>query len=101
MEELQQLYLEKLKELQQTPLEGNSESAKYVIFHPLKAGLGNSLATIMDALLVSMLTGRGFYSASRSLSSSLVYEYPIFDNYFTLPFKYHTYSSNSILLLII
>ena len=62
MEELRQLYLEQLKKRQQTPLEDNPESTKYVIFHPLKAGLGNSLATIMDAFLVSMLTNRKFYS---------------------------------------
>lgn len=65
MEELRQSYLEQLKKRQQTPLEDNPESTKYVIFHPLKAGLGNSLATIMDALLVAMLTDRKFYSTFR------------------------------------
>ena len=62
MEQLRQSYLEQLKKRQQTPLEDNPESTKYVIFHPLKAGLGNSLATIMDAFLVAMLTDRKFYS---------------------------------------
>ena len=94
MEELRQSYLEQMKKKQQTPVEDNPESTKYVIFHPLKAGLGNSLAAIMDALLVSMFIDRKFYRTFCCAPSFPVYEYPIFDSYYTLPFKYHTYSSN-------
>ena len=83
-EKRREAYLEQfIKE--QTETDDNNN---YVVFYPLRAGLGNSLAAMIEALLVSMVTHRHFRSRNCNAVYFLhvVYNYPIFNNYFSLPF---------------
>ena len=62
MEGLRDEFLEQLKTRQQLPIDSDPSPNGYVIFYPIKAGLGNSVQSIAEAVLVSILTGRQFYS---------------------------------------
>ena len=83
-EKLREAYLEQYAK-EQTETDDNNN---YVVFYPLRAGLGNSLAAMVEALLVSMVTHRHFRSRKGIATYFLhvVYNYPIFSNYFFLPF---------------
>ena len=62
MEALQNEYLEQLRMRQQVPIDEEPSTNGYVIYYPIKAGLGNSIQAIAEAVLVAVLTGRHFYS---------------------------------------
>ena len=57
-EKLRETYLMKFAK-EQTEVDDNNN---YVVFYPLRAGLGNSLAAMVEALLISMVTHRHFRS---------------------------------------
>ena len=61
MEALRNEFLEQLKTRQQSPIDDDPSPNGYVIYYPIKAGLGNSIQAIAEAVLVSILTGRHFY----------------------------------------
>lgn len=57
-EKLREAYLMKFAK-EQTEVDDNNN---YIVFYPLRAGLGNSLAAMVEALLISMVTHRHFRS---------------------------------------
>lgn len=63
------------------------EEAKYVIIYPMNSGLGNNLGILAEGVLISMLTHRQLLSAPSAFPSLLVYRWPSFHLYFSLPYE--------------
>lgn len=66
------------------------EEAKYVIIYPMNSGLGNNLGILAEGILISMLTHRQLLSVPSAFSSPLVYRWPSFHLYFSLPYENFT-----------
>lgn len=64
-----------------------TDSSKYIVFFPNKAGLGNTLSAWSEALLLAMYSQRFFQCTLIFIISLLVYKWKIILQYYSVPFS--------------
>ena len=62
-------FLELLRHQQDKGLEEEQNNTRYVIFYPIEAGFGNLVSVLAEAIVVSFITNRHFYSSPFSRHS--------------------------------
>lgn len=74
-----------------------TNSTRYVIFYPTYAGLGNTLAVLAEAIVISWVTNRRLRSINSlfELFYRVVHKYSGFQHYFTLPLTDYYYEDAS------
>ena len=97
--EQREVFLDLIRKQQNVELSQESADTRYVVYYPVEAGFGNVISVMVEAILVSFITRRRFYSGAQCFSLSVVYNYPIFTHYFDLPFDHFIYPNSCCIII--